>query len=242
MIACATLASEPLVYSTAPGSGFGPVNSAVGHRRLNVLFTRAKRATLLFTSLRPTDITITEKSHAGVRALQSYLTYASAGPETDSPEGGAPDSDFEVFVAERLRNAGYEVVPQVGVNSFRIDLGVRDPDRRNLFLAGIECDGASYHSGITGPRPDTPGCLGRSRLADLPCVVDRLVQRPGKGDDEACCLAERSAPQARGNGYRIAERGLRRAASRRCGVRDRALASFVCNHDAAGRQLQRSGV
>ena len=128
---------------------FGPVNSAVGHRRLNVLFTRAKRATLLFTSLRPTDITITEKSHAGVRALQSYLTYASAGPEADSPEGGAPDSDFEVFVAERLRNAGYEVVPQVGVNSFRIDLGVRDPDRRNLFLAGIECDGASYHSGIT---------------------------------------------------------------------------------------------
>ena len=35
---------------------------------------------------------------------------------------------------------------QIGVSGFRIDLGVRHPEHPERFLAGIECDGASYHS------------------------------------------------------------------------------------------------
>ena len=38
-----------------------------------------------------------------------------------------------------------EVVPQVGVAGFFIDLGVRLPGRSDYIL-GIECDGATYHS------------------------------------------------------------------------------------------------
>jgi hypothetical protein len=38
------------------------------------------------------------------------------------------------------------VEPQVGVSGFRIDLGVRHPDQPERFLAGVECDGARYHS------------------------------------------------------------------------------------------------
>jgi transcription elongation GreA/GreB family factor len=45
-----------------------------------------------------------------------------------------------------LRSRGYEVVPQVGVAGFFIDLAVRNPDRPGEFLAAVECDGASYHS------------------------------------------------------------------------------------------------
>ena len=48
---------------------------------------------------------------------------------------------------------GYKVDLQVGVSrkeerrqNFRIDLGVRHPDHPERFLAGIECDGAAYHS------------------------------------------------------------------------------------------------
>jgi hypothetical protein len=52
-------------------------------------------------------------------------------------------------VAGKLRQAGYEAVPQVGVDGFRIDIGVRHPGWPNGFLAGIECDGATYHSGVT---------------------------------------------------------------------------------------------
>jgi very-short-patch-repair endonuclease len=41
---------------------------------------------------------------------------------------------------------GYTVDYQVGVSGFRIDLGVRHPEKPEMFLAGIECDGAQYHS------------------------------------------------------------------------------------------------
>ena len=43
---------------------FGPINKAYGHRRLNVLFTRAKRRLALFTSLDPSQI-LTEGKQRG---------------------------------------------------------------------------------------------------------------------------------------------------------------------------------
>lgn len=128
---------------------FGPMNREVGWRRLNVLVTRAKLSTRVFTSLRPGDIKITEKSSRGLIAFQAYLNYAAGGATADDASGGEPDSDFEVFVADALRDAGYTAVPQVGVEKFRIDLGVKHPDFPLGFIAGIECDGASYHSGFT---------------------------------------------------------------------------------------------
>jgi len=60
--------------------------------------------------------------------------------------GGEPDSDFEISVGYILKSAGYDIVPQVGVAGFSIDIGVRDPATPGRFLAGIECDGAAYHS------------------------------------------------------------------------------------------------
>jgi very-short-patch-repair endonuclease len=129
---------------------FGPINSPAGHRRLNVLFTRAKRKIVLVTSLHPGDVVPGPNSHPGVHVLRNFLEFASTGriaPGIDTQS--APDSDFEVHVAERLRLAGYEAVPQVGVDGFRIDIGVRDPSWPYGFLAGVECDGATYHSGVT---------------------------------------------------------------------------------------------
>ena len=128
---------------------FGPMNREVGWRRLNVLVTRAKLSTRVFTSLKPTDIKITEKSSRGLIAFQAYLTYAAGGAAADDATGGEPDSDFEIFVAEALRDAGYVVVPQVGVEKFRIDLGIKHPDFPLGFIAGVECDGASFHNGFT---------------------------------------------------------------------------------------------
>jgi very-short-patch-repair endonuclease len=128
---------------------FGPIASDVGHRRLNVLVTRARLSTRLYTSLKSGDIKIVDSSKPGTIATQAYLTYAEGGARFDLADGGEPDSDFEVFVADRLRAAGFEVVHQVGVEKFRIDLGVRHPDFPLGFIAGIECDGARYHSGFT---------------------------------------------------------------------------------------------
>lgn len=128
---------------------FGPMNREVGWRRLNVLVTRAKLSTRIFTSLRPEDIKVTASASRGLIAFKNYLTYASNGAQHEDASGGEPDSDFEVFVADAIRSAGYEVVPQVGVEGFRIDIGVRHPDYPIGFIAGVECDGATYHSGLT---------------------------------------------------------------------------------------------
>ena len=128
---------------------FGPLNSKVGHRRLNVLVTRAKQMTRVVTSLRPDQIKVTENSSEGVQATQAYLRHAAGGAEFETHGNGEPDSDFEVFVAERLRSAGYDVDHQVGVEGFRIDLGVRHASFPLGYIAGVECDGASFHSGFT---------------------------------------------------------------------------------------------
>jgi very-short-patch-repair endonuclease len=127
---------------------FGPINGPNGHRRLNVLFTRARKRTEVFSSLDPDKILTTGSSSWGLRAFKQYLVYAKTGI-LEGPDGGGqqPDNDFERSVGSVLRDKGYDVVPQVGVAGFFIDLAVRHPGGRGAYLLGIECDGASYHSG-----------------------------------------------------------------------------------------------
>jgi len=119
----------------------------MGHRRLNVLFTRAKERVVVVTSLRPEDIQVQSGSSAGVIAFKNYLQFARSG-RIDSGDitGASADSPFEEEVAQELVRMGYSVEPQVGVAGFFIDLAVRHPVNKEHFLLGIECDGATYHS------------------------------------------------------------------------------------------------
>ncbi len=125
---------------------FGPINGIYGHRRLNVLFTRAKKKITVFTSMSPEDIQ-DEGKHPGVGVLKRYLQYARDGVVVSATSSGAEcDSEFERWVLQVLQSHGYEAVPQVGVCGYRIDIGVRHPAKPGVFLCGIECDGATYHS------------------------------------------------------------------------------------------------
>ena len=126
---------------------FGPISQKNGHRRLNVLFTRARNQLVIFSSITPEQIQIRPNTAQGPRILRSFLDYALTGRLDPGSVGKRPpDSDFEVAVADRLRSYSYEVVPQVGVGGFFIDLGVRHPEFPGTFLVGVECDGATYHS------------------------------------------------------------------------------------------------
>jgi very-short-patch-repair endonuclease len=125
---------------------FGPINSCYGHRRLNVLFTRAKKTLVLFSSMKPEEIEDEGKSW-GVRALKGYLQFARDGSwDLPMPSGAECDSEFEEWVLKTLRANGYEAVPQLGFAGYRIDLAVRHTKHAGTFLCGIECDGAAYHS------------------------------------------------------------------------------------------------
>jgi len=126
---------------------FGPINSAVGHRRLNVLFTRAKETVVLFTSIGSEDILLEETSSWGRRVLKTYLDYARTGLlDAGERTNREPDSDFEIMVQERLKIAGFQTECQVGVAGYFVDLAVRHPSHPSHFILGVECDGATYHS------------------------------------------------------------------------------------------------
>lgn len=140
------------VYGKPPSSSvvrqtFGPINGASGWRRLNVLFTRARRRIELYTSLRSEDIVISEKSALGLKVLKNYLYFAETKEiNRIHTYTGEADSPFETAVADFLIRNGYEVQLQLGVNGFWIDIVVKHPENMNTYLAAIECDGATYHS------------------------------------------------------------------------------------------------
>jgi hypothetical protein len=129
---------------------FGPISRDGGWRRLNVLFTRARKAVTVYSSMQPEDIVSDGRTPEGTRALRNYLEFARNGIlSVDRETGLPPDSDFEIAVMDVLRAKGYEVTPQLGVAGFRIDIAVRHPRQLSGYLAAIECDGASYHSGVS---------------------------------------------------------------------------------------------
>lgn len=127
---------------------FGPINGKDGWRRLNVLFTRAKQHVRIFSSFQPERIKVDDtKEQRGLRALKDYLNYAITGIDNHSYlTGQEPDSDFERAVGAFLKNKGYDVVYQLGVAGYRIDMVVRHPQCPTDYIIAIECDGATYHS------------------------------------------------------------------------------------------------
>lgn len=134
---------------------FGPLNKQGGERRLNVAVTRATTEVVVFSSFDSSMIDLSRTSALGVEHLKHYLEFAERGPIALSEQTFADygqdqfDSIFEHEVAMKLRDLGWKVQTQVGQSGFRIDLGIIHPDHPGKYLAGVECDGAMYHSSPT---------------------------------------------------------------------------------------------
>ena len=125
---------------------FGPVSADGGERRLNVLISRARQRCVVFSSIEAGDIRA-DAAPRGTRMLREFLHFAETGKiAAGDVTGQEADSPFEEAVTRVIRSNGYDVVPQVGVSGFRIDLGVIDPTQPGRFAIGVECDGATYHS------------------------------------------------------------------------------------------------
>ena len=128
---------------------FGPVNGDGGERRLNVLFTRARIRCEIFASFDPGDIDLNRTAAAGPRILKRFLDFAKDGRLNDSaPTGEDADSPFEEDVANVVRSFGFLADAQVGSAGFRIDLGIRHPNKPGTYILAVECDGAAYHSAL----------------------------------------------------------------------------------------------
>lgn len=132
---------------------FGALNRDGGERRLNVAVTRARQELIVFSGTSADDIDIGRTKAIGPRHLKAFLDYAARGVVALAAQErgslGGYDSPFEEAVAKALEQRGWQIVTQVGVSAFRVDLGVKHPDRAGKFLAGVECDGATYHGSAT---------------------------------------------------------------------------------------------
>ncbi len=132
---------------------FGAMNKDGGEKRLNVAVTRARAELHVFASITADQIDLTRTKARGVADLKAFLDFANRGAVAlaaqDSGSMGPADSPFEEAVSDALAAKGWEVHSQIGVSGFRIDLGIRHPDHAGVWLAGVECDGARYHSSAT---------------------------------------------------------------------------------------------
>lgn len=129
---------------------FGPVNNEGGERRLNVLFSRARMRCEVFVSFDWREIDLKRTKAAGPRVLRRFLKFAETGRLGPGPQpsGLGPDSPLEEDIAQVIDGLGYPVDSQVGSAGFRIDLGVRHPERPSEYILAVECDGATYHSAL----------------------------------------------------------------------------------------------
>lgn len=152
---------DVILFSTTFGAdasgrvsmNFGALNLDGGEKRLNVAVTRARSQLHVFSSITADQIDLSRTAARGVKDLKAFLDFADRGEVAlaaqDSGSLGGVDSLFEAAVREALIQKGWEVHTQIGVSGFRIDLGVRHPDYAGAWLAGVECDGATYHSSAT---------------------------------------------------------------------------------------------
>lgn len=132
---------------------FGALNGDGGEKRLNVAITRARQELHVFASIRADQIDLTRTKAIGVKHLKGFLDFAARGPvalpSQDDGSLGPVENVFEAAIKAAIEAKGWELRPQIGVSGFRIDLGVVHPDHAGVYLAGIECDGATYHGSAT---------------------------------------------------------------------------------------------
>lgn len=147
---------------------FGPLSREDGYKRLNVCVTRAKKRMIVVSSIRGADIPLGRVSDGGQRVRQ-FLEYAEYGPSVLSAIAGSTSESFGIFespfeeqVANEISALGWSVNTQVGVHKFRIDIGIIHPENPGVYLAGVECDGATYHSAETARDRD----IGRQQVLE----------------------------------------------------------------------------
>ncbi|MFK4082908.1 AAA domain-containing protein [Kribbella sp. NPDC020789] len=122
---------------------FGPINTAGGEKRLNVIFSRARHHMVVVSSIEPEAITNTYND--GANTLRRFLGYASAVSRGDvtaaraalnsfatpvrrSPAAVVPEVHAVVAqLQEALEARGVEVETNVGNSVFRCDLAIRLP-------------------------------------------------------------------------------------------------------------------
>jgi hypothetical protein len=122
---------------------FGLLNHAGGERRLNVLMTRARELSLIFSNFKSMDMGLSDNVPEGVRALRAYLEYAELGYTSQLDTAPIKD-DLAESISSFLISKGVKTVTNVGTSQFRIDIAVCSPSDPSSYILGICLDGRTY--------------------------------------------------------------------------------------------------
>ena len=140
---------------------FGPINQRGGEKRLNVIFSRAKRHMAVISSIR--HGAITNDYNEGAAALKAFLRYAEHVSQGDGVlaqrvlEGLNPlarqalggTGEVEAVAAQlvaALRARGHVVDERIGQSRFRCDLGLRRADGSAHYALGVLVDTAEHYA------------------------------------------------------------------------------------------------
>ncbi len=161
---------------------FGPINTAGGEKRLNVIFSRARRHMVVVSSIQPDAITNTYND--GANTLRRFLGYADAVSRGDTAAARAALSPYAAGrsataarsatagrslpalagadrqavvdqLAEALHGQGVEVRLDVGESAFRCDLALRRPGENGYRIAVLVDTPARVSSDSTYERLST---------------------------------------------------------------------------------------
>ncbi|MBS0660193.1 MAG: WGR domain-containing protein [Verrucomicrobia bacterium] len=139
---------------------FGPINQRGGEKRLNVIFSRAKRHMAVVASIGHGEIT--NDWNDGANALKNFLRYAEhvsrgepelasgvlaglqTGARRDEPGRGGAEIVAEQLAAA-LRARGQTVRLAVGQSRFRCDLALAAPGGEAYALT-VQIDGAQHYA------------------------------------------------------------------------------------------------
>ena len=140
---------------------FGPINRNGGEKRLNVIFSRAKKHMAIVSSIRHYDIK--NEYNEGANYFRKFLQYAesiskgslsSANLTLNSlSRNPIPNNDNEEkdvitkAIGHRLEEKGYYVTFDIGQSYFKCNIGVRKKDDVDGYTLGILIDNElHYHN------------------------------------------------------------------------------------------------
>jgi len=201
---------------------FGPINQRGGEKRLNVIFSRARKHMAVVSSIRHHDIT--NDYNDGAACLRNFLEYAAASSVGDSVtaqrvlraaaagEARAPADEQREVVARELAAAlqerGWQVEHDVGQSSFRLPLTVRARDGETHALGVLVDDSAHYaQANLLERYLQRPGVLrafgwklaavyAKDWLEDPATVLRRLEELLAGGEEPELAPVEMALPPA----------------------------------------------
>ena len=138
---------------------FGPINQNGGEKRLNVIFSRAKRHMVVVSSIDGAQITNTY--NYGANALRKYLTYAQAasvgqteamaaalveyGARVDGPEEQEQGQVVADQIAAELATRGFVVARNHGQSDLKCHIAVKRAGETE-FRVAVQIDDHAHYS------------------------------------------------------------------------------------------------